>query len=81
MINNHLSEHGLSYFQHQKLAFFFAFNSFKVWIMAFVHWVFPFLFKTSASELHKKIMPKYINMLELYKMDFIKYNKYKKVSK
>lgn len=35
--------------------------------MAFVHWIVPSLFKTSASDVHKEILPKYMKILEKYK--------------
>ena len=37
MFNKHLEGHGVSYRDHQKLAFFFARESLKASFMAFVH--------------------------------------------
>jgi hypothetical protein len=37
MFKKHLDDHGVSYRDHQKLAFFFARESFKAGFMAFVH--------------------------------------------
>jgi len=64
MFNKHLEDHGVSYRDHQKLAFFFGRQSLKASIMAFIHWIFPILFETSASDVHKSIFPKYEKILE-----------------
>jgi hypothetical protein len=37
MFTKHLDDHGVSYRDHQKLAFFFARESLKASFMAFVH--------------------------------------------
>jgi hypothetical protein len=66
MFDTHLREHGVDYRQHQQLAFFFARKSLQAAYMAFVHGLFPSLFVTSASDIHKKILPKYMEMLEEY---------------
>ena len=63
MFKKHLEGHGVSYRDHQKLAFFFALESLKASIMAFIHGVFPVFFETSASEVHKGILPRYKLML------------------
>jgi len=67
MFKKHLDDHGVSYRDHQKLAFFFARESFKASIMAFVHGIIPKFFETSASETHKAILPKYMEMLDKFK--------------
>ena len=59
MFNKHLKDHWISYRDHQKLAFFFARESFKASLMAFIHWWIPNLFQTGASDLHKNIFPEY----------------------
>ncbi len=64
MFDKHLDDHGVSYFDHQKLAFFFAKESLKVTLAAFTHGIFPSLFETSAGDRHKTILPKYREMLE-----------------
>jgi len=64
MFNKHLEDHGVSYRDHQKLAFFFARESFKASVMATIHGIAPSLFETSASEVHKEILPKYQKMLD-----------------
>lgn len=68
MFKKHLTDHGITYFQHMHLAFFFAKESFKAAFMAFIHGIFPILFETSASETHKNILPKYMEKLEKYKV-------------
>lgn len=67
MFDKHLEDHGVSYFDHQKLAFFFAWQSLKAWFMALIHWIYPNFFETSASEVHKNILPIYWEMLEKMK--------------
>lgn len=67
MFKKHLDDHGVSYRDHQKLAFFFARESFKASFMAFVHWIFPRYFETSPSDTHKSILPRYMEMLEAFK--------------
>ena len=67
MFNEHLNDHGIWYRDHQKLAFFFARESFKASIMACIHGLFPNLFKTSASDLHKSILPRYQKIFEKLK--------------
>ena len=67
MFTKHLDDHGVSYRDHQKLAFFFARESFKASFMAFIHWLFPIFFETSASDTHKEILPRYMEMLEEFK--------------
>ncbi len=67
MFKKHLDDHWVSYRDHQKLAFFFARESFKASFMAFVHWVIPWFFETAASDTHKKILPKYMEMLQAFK--------------
>lgn len=64
MFTKHLEGHRVSYFQHQKLAFFFAKESFKAACMAFIHGIFPVFFETGASDTHKTILPRYMEMLE-----------------
>jgi len=63
-MKQHLQNHGISYRDHQKLAFFFAKNSLKVSLMSFVHGIFPIFFQTNASDLHKSILPKYNKLFE-----------------
>ena len=63
MFKKHLDGHGISYRDHQRLAFFFARESFKASVMAFIHWWFPSLFETDASDLHKSILPRYKKLL------------------
>lgn len=64
----HLQEHGITYHQHRKLAWFFAGRSFRVACMAFVHGIAPNAFvKFGASDLHKTIMPDYLDRLEKMK--------------
>ncbi len=63
MFKKHLEDHGVSYRGHQKLAFFFARESFKAAAMAAIHWIIPSLYETSASEVHKQILPRYQKML------------------
>ena len=70
MFDKHLTDHGVSYRQHQKLAFFFARESFKASFMAFVHGIMPSFFETSASDTHKTILPRYMEMLEQYKKEY-----------
>lgn len=70
MFKKHLQDHGVSYRQHQKLAFFFACESFKASCMAFIHGIIPRFFETSASDTHKAILPGYIEMLEQYKKEY-----------
>lgn len=67
MFTKHLDDHGVSYRDHQKLAFFFAKESFKASFMAFVHGIIPSFFETSASDTHKSILPRYQKMLEDFK--------------
>jgi len=67
MFKKHLDDHGVSYRDHQKLAFFFARESLKASFMAFAHGIIPRFFETSASETHKAILPRYKDMLETYK--------------
>ncbi len=67
MFKKHLDDHWVSYRDHQRLAFFFARESLKVSLMAFIHGLFPSYFETSASDVHKKILPRYMEMLEKYK--------------
>ena len=68
MFKKHLEDHGVSYRDHQKLAFFFARESFKASFMAFIHGIFPKFFETSASDTHKAILPEYMKMLNKFKM-------------
>ena len=43
--------------------------------MAFIHGIFPSLFETSASETHKKILPRYKDMFEETKKKYnLEYN-------
>lgn len=70
MFKKHLHDHGVSYRDHQRLAFFFARESFKVSILAFIHWLIPVLFETSASDLHKKILPDYKKLLKKIKKKY-----------
>jgi len=67
MFKKHLDDHGVSYRDHQKLAFFFARESLKASLMAFVHGIIPKFFETSASDTHKTILPRYMEMLEEFK--------------
>lgn len=67
MFQKHLDDHGVSYRDHQKLAFFFARESLKASFMAFVHGVIPKFFETAASDTHKAILPRYTEMLEAFK--------------
>lgn len=67
MFQKHLDDHWVSYRNHQKLAFFFARESLKASFMAFVHWIIPRFFETSASDTHKAILPKYKEMLDAFK--------------
>ena len=67
MFNKHLEGHGVSYRDHQKLAFFFARESLKASFMAFVHWIVPRFFETSASDTHKEILPRYMKILDGFK--------------
>jgi len=67
MFTKHLDDHGVSYRDHQKLAFFFARESLKVSFVAFVHWVFPTFFETTGSRIHKNILPTYMKKLEAFK--------------
>lgn len=67
MFKKHLNDHWVSYRDHQKLAFFFARESLKVSIMAFVHGLAPKFFETTASDLHKTILPRYMELLEKLK--------------
>jgi len=67
MFKQHLQDHGVSYRDHQKLAFFFARESMKAWVMATFHGLIPSLFETSASDVHKKILPRYQKMLDAMK--------------
>lgn len=69
MFKEHLDDHGISYRAHQKLAFFFARESFKVSIMAFIHGILPNIFKTSASDLHKSILPRYQELFDNMKKE------------
>ena len=64
MFDKHLQSHGISYRSHQKLAFFFARESLRASFMAFFHGLFPSLFETSASDLHKSILPRYQKLLQ-----------------
>ncbi len=66
MFDSHLHWHGVSYRQHQHLAFFFARKSLSAACMAFVHGIFPNFFTTGASDTHKLILPEYMKMLEEY---------------
>ncbi len=66
MFDSHLHGHGVSYKQHQKLAFFFARRSLQASCMAFVHGIVPNFFATGASDTHKSILPEYMKMLEEY---------------
>jgi len=70
MFKKHLTDHGVSYRQHQKLAFFFARESFKASFMACIHGIIPRFFETSASHTHKTILPRYMEMLEQYKKQY-----------
>lgn len=70
MFTKHLDDHGVSYRDHQRLAFFFARQSFKAAIMAFIHGLIPSLFETSASDTHKTIMPRYMEMLDTFKKKY-----------
>ncbi len=67
MFKKHLDDHWVSYRDHQKLAFFFARESCKAGFMAFIHGIIPKFFETSASDTHKAILPKYMQMLEEFK--------------
>lgn len=67
MFQKHLNAHWVSYRDHQKLAFFFARESFKASFMAFVHWIIPKFFETAASDTHKQILPEYKEMLDAFK--------------
>lgn len=67
MFDKHLDGHGVSYRDHQKLAFFFARESLKASCMAFIHGVMPSFYETSASDVHKTILPRYTKMLEQMK--------------
>lgn len=67
MFKKHLDDHWVSYRDHQRLAFFFARESLKASIMAFIHWIVPKFFETSASDVHKTILPRYKKMLEEFK--------------
>lgn len=64
MFDKHLDDHGVSYFDHQKLAFFFARESLKVSLLALIHGLFPNFFETTAGDTHRKILPRYREMLE-----------------
>ena len=67
MFTKHLNDHGVSYRDHQRLAFFFARESLKAAFMAFIHGIIPSLFETTASDTHKTILPRYMEMLEKFK--------------
>lgn len=67
MFQKHLNDHWVSYRDHQRLAFFFARESFKASLMALVHWIIPKFFETAASDTYKEILPKYKKMLEDFK--------------
>jgi len=70
MFKKHLQDHGVSYRQHQKLAFFFARESLKASLMAFIHGIIPRFFETRASDTHKTILPRYMEMLDKYKKQY-----------
>ncbi len=74
MFTKHLQDHGVSYRNHQKLAFFFARQSLKASFMAFIHGIIPSFFETSASDTHKTILPRYIELLEKYKQESLEKN-------
>jgi len=72
MFKKHLEDHGVSYRDHQKLAFFFARESFKVSCMAFIHGLIPGIFETSAGDKHVTILPRYKKMLEEFQQKYKK---------
>ena len=54
----HLKEHKLTYFQHMKVAAWFAWTFTKVALAAVCHGIFPSLFKTYASDKIKEVYNK-----------------------
>ncbi len=67
MFKDHLKQQQVTYLQHQRLAFFIAWQSIKVAIMALIHGLWPSFFVTWASKLHNRIMPEYDKKHEKYK--------------
>jgi len=65
MFNKHLEDHGIWYFDHLKLAFFIGKESMVISLMAFVHWLLPMLFQTTASQRHAALMPEYQKRLKV----------------
>jgi len=51
----HLNEVNETYFEHQRVAFSYSMNCFKAALMALVHGLVPGIFKTSASDLVKRL--------------------------
>lgn len=67
-VKTHLQDHGITCHQHRRLARFFAGRSFQVACMAFVHGIAPNAFvKFGASDLHKTILPDYLDRLKRMK--------------
>ena len=63
----HLEDHGLTYFQHLHVALLFASLSIAAGMIAIIHGLIPFIFETTAGDIHKSIMDKYQRQVEKYK--------------
>ena len=51
----HLKDHNMTYFQHMKLAFTYAYKLGIMAIIAVIHGVLPFIFKTYVSDRLKEL--------------------------
>ncbi len=59
IFNQHPKEVGETYFQHLWIAFKFSFTFLTLFVIAFIHAIFPFLFKGTSS---KKVISMAENM-------------------
>tara|TARA_R110002012_G_scaffold21221_6_gene74460 strand:- start:626 stop:799 length:174 start_codon:yes stop_codon:yes gene_type:complete len=52
----HLKDHGLNYFQHMYVAFYYAANLAIMLIAAIIHGIIPFVLKTYVTDTMKKLI-------------------------
>ncbi len=50
LFNKHPNEVGETYFQHLIISWKYSFGLFRLFIVAMVHGVFPFIFKKTVSD-------------------------------
>lgn len=57
-MRKHLNDHNMNYFQHMELAFTYAYKLGIMAIVAVIHGILPFMFKTYVSDELKKLNQK-----------------------